>query len=336
MSALVAAINEAIRRRDLTPDAMRAAVEVIMDGQATNAQIGAFLAALRTKGETPAEIAAAAHALRCRAHRIAPQHKVLDTCGTGGDASGSFNVSTTVAFVVAAAGVSVAKHGNRAVSSSTGSADVLEALGCRVDLTPDQVLACIDAIGIGFLFAPTFNAAMRHAAQARKEIGFRSLFNLLGPLCNPAGPAFQVLGVYDPSLTPALAQALGDLGAERAAVVSGEDGFDELSLAGPSRMSEFVHGRVTTRTITPEDTGLARAPVEALRGGDARTNAGIIEAVLTGTETGPKRDVVLLNAAAALQVAGRAPTLSDGVRLAREAITSGAAHAKLEALRKRC
>ena len=333
MSPLVAAIGELVRRRDLTSDAMSAAIDVIMDGQATDAQIGAFLAALRSKGETATEITAAAQALRRRATRITPAGKVLDTCGTGGDASGSFNISTTVAFVVAGAGVPVAKHGNRAVSSTTGSADVLEALGCRVDLTPAQVTAAIDAIGIGFLFAPTFHGAVRHAAAARGQIGFRSLFNLIGPLCNPAFPAYQVLGVFDPALTEALARALGDLGAERAVVVSGEDGFDELSLAGPSRMSELAGGAVTTRTVVPEDAGLLRAPVEALRGGDAATNARIIVAVLNGVETGPKRDVVLLNAAAALVVAGRAVSLADGVERAFDAITSGAAAAKLAALR---
>ena len=332
MSALRSALDRLVRRQDLEPEAMRAAFETILAGEGTDAQIGAFLAALRTKGETAAEIAAAASVMRARMTPITPSRPVLDTCGTGGDASGSFNISTTVAFVLAAGGVPVAKHGNRAFSSSAGSADVLEALGCAVDLAPEQVLQCVERLDVGFLFAPMFHGAVRHAGAARKQIGFRSLFNLLGPLSNPANAAYQVLGVYDPALTATLAECLRTLGVTRAMVVAGEDGFDELTLAGPSRVSELRDGAVTTTTVTPEDAGLTRAPASALVGGDARANAAIVEAVLEGTEQGPKRDVVLLNAAAGFVVAGRAANLREGAERAREAIDTGGAHARLRAL----
>lgn len=331
LKALIARVAEG---RDLTEAQAAAAMQQIMSGEATPAQVAAFLVALRLKGETVDEIAGAARVMREKAVRVPHrQRRLVDTCGTGGDKAGTFNISTTAAFVVAGAGVPVAKHGNRAASSQCGSADVLEALGVRLDLRPEDVGRCIDEVGIGFLFAPSLHTAMRHVAPVRREIGLRTIFNILGPLTNPAGATAQLMGVMDPRLTEPLARVLGRLGVERALVVHGLDGLDELSISAPSLVSEYQDGYVTTYRITPEDAGLRRAPREYLRGGSPQENARITEAILRG-EPGPRRDVVLLNAAAALLAAGAVRTLREGVALAAESIDSGRALAALENLRR--
>jgi anthranilate phosphoribosyltransferase len=315
----------------LSRDDAREAMNAIMDGKATHAQIGAFLMGLRARGETADEIAGAADSMRAHAVTIrSARTPLLDTCGTGGDGTGTFNISTAAAFVVAGAGTAVAKHGNRSVSSRCGSADVLEALGARIDLPPDAVADCLEATGVGFLFAPLHHGAMHHAAPVRQELGVRTLFNLLGPLCNPAGATHQLLGVFDPHRTKTMARVLGLLGSEGAMVVHGEDGLDEISLAAPTRVSAWRDGRVTTYTMTPEDAGLARGPLEAIRGGDAGRNAVMIQSVLAD-EAGPARDIVLLNAGAALAVADQAADLAAGVERARESIASGKARAALDA-----
>lgn len=320
--------------RDLTQDEAGLAMATIMEGQATQAQIGCFLAALRLKGETADEIAGCALVMRQKAFPVRPRRQALvDTCGTGGDGRNTFNISTTAAFVVAGAGVPVAKHGNRSVSSKSGSADVLEALGVNIDLGPDEVARCIDEAGIGFLFAQRLHPAMRHAAGPRREIGARTLFNILGPLTNPAGAETQVLGVYDGALTEVLAGVLGRLGCRRAMVVHGLDGTDELSISGSTRVSELQGDRVRTYLVEPEDAGLGRAPLDEIRGGTAAENAQFLLDVLAG-DPGPRRSVVLLNAAAALVVAGAAPDLRGGVAMAAEAIDSGRALACLETLRR--
>jgi anthranilate phosphoribosyltransferase len=340
------AIYKVVTRQDLTEAEMVAAMEVIMEGQATEAQIGAFITALRMKGETVAEITAAAKVMRAKATRIpigdnlvdldrdeinVDWETVVDTCGTGGDATQTFNVSTTTAFVVAGAGLRVAKHGNRAVSSRCGSADVIEALGVNLALTPEQVAACVNEVGIGFLFAPQLHGAMRFAIGPRREIGIRTIFNILGPLTNPAGANVQVLGVYDPDLTEPLAQVLGNLGARSAFVVFGEGSFDEISIVGPTRVSELKDGKVRTYTIAPEDFGLKRAELSDIKGGDVFENARIVRKVLEG-EGGPKEDMVALNAAAAFVAAGVSPDFPGGIALARETMRSGKAMGKLEAL----
>lgn len=307
----------------LSRDESREAMDWIMNGRASPAQIGAFLMGLRIRGVTSAEIAGAADSMRAHAATLdTARRPLLDTCGTGGDGSGTFNISTACAFVVAAAGVAVAKHGNRSVSSRCGSADVLEALGARVDLPPEGAAACLEATGVGFLFAPLHHGAMRYAAGVRKELATRTLFNLLGPLCNPAGATHQLMGVYDGALTETVASVLGLLGSERAMVVHGHGGLDEIALSGPTRVSEWRDGAVTSTTIRPADAGLAEAPPEAIRGGEAPENAAIIRAVLRGA-AGAHLDVVLLNAGAALTVAGTAGNLAAGVARAREAVASG-------------
>ena len=327
-------IREAIdalvtQRRDLTEDEAAGAMADIMEGEATPSQIGAFVTALRMKGETVDEITGMARVMRGKALHVAVTQPVIDTCGTGGDGSGSFNVSTAAAFVAAGAGLRVAKHGNRAMSSHSGSADVLEALGARVDLTPGQVAVCIDRAGMGFMFAQGSHPAMKHAAGPRREIGVRTVFNVLGPLTNPAGAQAQVLGVATPELAGKLAQALGRLGVERALVVHGEDGLDELSISGPSTVHDLNRGELTSYRVTPEDAGLACAPRAAVRGGTPAENAEAMRLVLKGQD-GPLRDFVLLNAAAALVAGGLAPDLREGVRRAATTIDSGAALAALE------
>lgn len=330
IKSLIARVAEG---QNLTEAESARAMELLMSGEATPAQAAAFLVALRLKGETVDEITGAARTMRAKATRVPhTQPYVVDTCGTGGDRSGTFNISTTSAFVVAGAGVPVAKHGNRAASSQTGSADVLEALGVNLSLTPEQVGQCIDRIGIGFMFAPALHSAMKHVAPVRREIGMRTIFNLLGPLTNPAGATVQLVGVFRPELTEPLARVLGQLGVRRALVVHGMEGLDELSVSGPTRVSEYHQGTVRTYEVTPADAGLAPQPREALQGGDPATNARITEQVLRG-EPGPARDVVLLNAAAALLAAGVAANLSEGVRLAARSIDSGAAYARLNGLR---
>lgn len=308
-----------------------AAFELIMDGQATPAQIGAFLMGLRIRGETVDEIAAAAAVLRAKALTIQAPEGTIDTCGTGGDASGTFNISTAAAIVTAACGVPVAKHGNRAVSSKSGSADVLTALG--VDIAADQslVLQSLVENNLCFLMAPRHHAAMRHVAPVREEMGLRTLFNLLGPLSNPAGTKRQLLGVFAERWLSPLAEVLGLLGAERAWVVHGSDGLDELTVTGPSAVAEWHQGRVTRFEVTPESAGLPRSPLDSLRGGDAAHNAAALRRLLEG-ETGAYRDVVLLNTAAALVVADKAGSLAEGVGLAGAAIDQGLAKACLDRL----
>lgn len=325
-------IGKVVAGENLAVEEAAAAVRAVMEGKATPAQIGGFLTALRVKGETMEEIYGAALAMREKAVAICREKRgLLDTCGTGGDGSNTFNISTTAAFVVAAAGVPVAKHGNRAVSSACGSADLLEALGIKVDLSPAQVEAAVEEVGIGFLFAPLFHQAMKHAAGPRRELGFRTVFNLLGPLTNPAGAEYQLTGVFRRELVSVLAGVLARLGVRRALVVHGAGGIDELSLAGENSLCEVVNGRIRSFTLHPEEVGLSHCPVERLRGGSAQENAAILRAVLSG-EQGPRRDVVLLNAGAALYVAGRAGTIKDGVKLAARIIDSGAALAKVEDL----
>lgn len=317
---------------DLAAAEAEEAMRSIMAGEATPAQIGAFLMGLRQKGETVEEILGCARAMRAFATPVHTRHPLLvDTCGTGGDGAGTFNISTTAAFVVAGAGVPVAKHGNRAASSRTGSADVLEALGVRIDLTPEDVGHCLDEVGIGFLFAVRHHGAMRHASGPRRELGLRTVFNLLGPLCNPAGAQVQVVGVPAARWVAPIAEVLRQLGARRALVVHGADGLDELTVTGPSLLAD-TRETGAPHQVRPEDVGLATAPPEALRGGAPAENAAILVAILEG-EPGPRRDVVLLNAAAALVAAGMAADLEAGVALARRAIDSGAARQRLEALR---
>lgn len=310
-----------------------AAMEEIMAGEATPAQIAALVTALRFKGESVDEIAGLARVMRLRSVHVQTPFAVVDTCGTGGDESGSINVSTAAAIVASAAGARVAKHGNRAMSSRAGSADVLEALGVRLDLRPDAVARCIDEIGIGFMFAQAFHPAMRHAAAPRREIGIRTVFNILGPLTNPARARHQVVGVADAALLPKMAGALAALGSRHALVVHGHDGIDEVSIGGPTAVTELVGGSVKEYEVTPEEAGLERAPREAIAGGSPEENATAIRRVLEG-ERGPRRDVVLLNAAAALMAADVAGGFAEGVARAAEAIDTRAAHGKLEALIK--
>ena len=326
------AISKVILGEDLSEEEAEAVMGQIMAGEATPAQIGAFLTALRLKGETVEEITGCAQAMRRSAISVRPQRRdLVDTCGTGGDKTGTFNISTTAAFVVAGAGLAVAKHGNRSVSSHCGSADLLEALGVNLELTPEQVAHCIDEVGIGFLFAPRLHPAMKHAIGPRREMGVRTIFNILGPLTNPAGATRQIMGVYDPSLTSPLAQVLGRLGVQAAFVVHGADGLDELSTTGINRVSHLRGGWVKDFSLDPAELGLPRARLEDLRGGTVEENAQITQAILAG-EQGPRRDVVLLNAAAALVAGGTAGDFREGLQQATEAIDSGSAKEKLESL----
>ena len=332
------AIGRVVTRQDLTEVEMVEVMNQIMGGEATPAQIGAFITGLRMKSETVAEITGAVRVMRDKATVIdagvdlAGGGILVDTCGTGGDGSGTFNVSTTTAFVVAGAGVVVAKHGNRSVSSLCGSADVLEAAGVSLALTPDQISRCVQEVGIGFLFAPALHGAMKHAIGPRREIGIRTIFNILGPLTNPAGANVQVLGVFAAELTEPLAKVLGQLGSKRALVVHGEGNLDELTVTGTTRISELRDGAVTTYSVTPEEFGLERASVADLAAGvDAAASAAQMRSVLSGA-VGAKRDMVLLNSGAALMAAGQAVDLKTGIALAAEVIDSGRALAKLDAL----
>lgn len=305
---------------------------LIMTGQATDAQIGGYLVALRMKGETVAEIAGSARAMREQALHVAAPGTVVDTCGTGGDGSGTFNISTAAAFVVAACGITVAKHGNRSISSKCGSADVLMALGVNIDAPPAVVEACLQQVGMGFLFAPKHHGAMKYAMGPRKELGIRTLFNLLGPLTNPAGAPHQVLGVFEGRWTEPMARVLGLLGSKRAMVVHGSDGLDEITTTGPTQISELLaDGRVVTHTLDPLDLAIPRAVPAQLQGGDAAANAVLLRGVLAG-ERGPHRDIVLLNAAAALTVCGLATGLADGLAKGGMAIDDGRAKQKLDHL----
>ena len=327
-------LEKIVRGNDLSETEMSEVLLDIFSGNLTDAQIGAFMASLATKGETFEELAGAAKAMRRKALRVeASASTVVDTCGTGGDGTHTFNISTTTAFVVAGCGVTVAKHGNRSVSSQCGSADVLEALGVRLDTDPEIVEEAVQEIGIGFLFAPLYHSAMRFAAKARKEVGLRSIFNMLGPLTNPAGANCQLLGVYAPELTEMFAQALRLLGTRRAFVVHGHDGLDEISVCAPTRISELKDGLIRTYDISPEQFFGKQAEIFDLLGGDPAANADIIKRILDG-ETGPRRDVVLLNTAAALTAAGKAEDFKEGIDMAGASIDNGAAAEKLDALIK--
>lgn len=332
---MFAELLEQLRRHeDLTSAQAAEVMGVIMDGQAQPAQIAGLLMALALKGERPSEIVGFAQAMRARAVKLpAEVPEAIDTCGTGGDGAHTFNVSTASAIVTAGAGVRVAKHGNRAVSSRSGSADVFEALGVRIDAPADRIVAALEEAGLTFFFAPQWHPSMRHAGPIRRELGVRTAFNLLGPLTNPAGARRQVVGVSRPEHTELLARALGALGTERAWVVHGAGGLDELSTLGHTKVSEVRDGMVNTFYVDPADVGLARATIEDLRGGDAAENAAFVQAVLAG-ERGPRRDIVLLNAGAALFVAGAAASLADGVVRAAESLDSGRARAALDAFRR--
>ncbi|MDO8794563.1 MAG: anthranilate phosphoribosyltransferase [Vicinamibacterales bacterium] len=331
-----ALIGKLTRREDLTVDEASAAMAEVMEGRAAPAQIAGLLIGLAMKGERPAEIVGLARTMREHAVRMSKrpgrpgiEDAVFDTCGTGGDRSGTFNISSCAAIVVAACGVRVAKHGNRSVSSRSGSADVFEALGVRVTATPAVVERCLAEAGIGFFFAPTFHPSMRHAAQARRELGVRTAFNLLGPLTNPAGATRQLVGVPRPEFTELLARALMLLGSERAWVVHGADGIDEISTTGYTKVSECRDGSVNTFYLHPTDVGVPKAPPEALKGGDAHENAAIIQRVLAGAR-GPARDVVLLNAGAALFIAGAASSVEDGLAMGSQALDRGEAKRTLD------
>jgi anthranilate phosphoribosyltransferase len=318
-------IEKLIRHEDLTTDEAAQAMSAIMRGEAAPAHIAGLLIGLSMKGERPSELVGFARAMRAEAVGLTqPAGDVFDTCGTGGDGSGSFNISTAAAIVVAACGVRVAKHGNRSASSKCGSADVLEALGVQISAPPSIVERCLAEVGVAFFFAPTFHPAMRHAGPARRDLAVRTAFNLLGPLTNPASPARQIVGVPRPELTELLARALLLLGAERAWVVHGADGLDELSTTGYTKVSECRGKSVQTFYVHPSEYGLAKASLDALRGGDAQVNAAIVRDVLDG-RLGPPRDIVLLNAGAALFIAGHANTVRDGISRAAEAIDSGRA-----------
>ncbi len=315
----------------LGADDAAAAFEIMMSGEATPAQIGGFLMALRVRGETVDEIVGAARTMRARATPVAAPEGAIDTCGTGGDAKGTYNISTCAAFVVAGAGVPVAKHGNRSVSSKSGSADVLEALGVNLDVAPDVVARCIAEAGVGFMFAPAHHAAMRHVGPVRADLGTRTIFNLLGPLSNPAGTKAQVIGVFSRDWIVPLAKVSGQLGSTHVWVVHGSDGLDELTTTGATFVAEFKNGTVNSFEVTPADAGLPEAAPEDLLGGEGEENARAIRQVL-GSEPSPFRDIVILNAAAALIVAGKAATLSDGAELAAQSIDTGAASKSLDKL----
>jgi anthranilate phosphoribosyltransferase len=330
------AIAKAVRGEDLREAEMMAIMTEVMEGEATPAQIAAFITALRIKGETVEEVTGAARIMRQKATRIdARSSVVVDTCGTGGDGSNTFNISTTTAFVVAAAGLTVAKHGNRAVSSGCGSADVLEALGVKIDAGSEIVEECLQEIGIGFLFAPRLHGAMKYAIGPRREIGIRTIFNMLGPLTNPAGATSQLIGVYDPKLTEMFAGVLKNLGTRRAFIVHGADGLDEATVTGETRVSELKEGLVTTYNIDPLDLFGETYPAADLRGGDAEANARITTEVLSGSRRGTCRQIVILNAALAIVAGGKAGTIREGMAAAGECIDSGAALKKLQALIER-
>lgn len=330
------AIEKVVKRIDLSEAEMRGIFSEIMSGKATDAQIGAFASALRMKGETVEEITGAARAMREMSVHISAgkrsagigEEAIIDTCGTGGSGINTFNISTTVAFVVSGCGLKVAKHGNRAMSGRCGSADVLDALGVKLDIGPDMAQRCLLEIGIGFLYAPAFHNAMKYAAGPRREIGIRTIFNLLGPLSNPANATSQVLGVYDAKLTDMIARVLKNLGSKRAFVVYGMDALDEITITGKTRVSELKGGRVRTYFISPEKFGIKRAGIDDIEGGDSKENADILLSVLKG-ERNPRRDIVLLNASAALVAGFKAKSFKAGIKMAAESIDSGRALDKL-------
>jgi len=343
MSLIVEAIRKVVERQDLTRLEAAGAMEAIMSGAASNAQIAAFLTALRMKGETVDELIGFAQVMREKVVRVrtrgetvaaltgTDREMLIDTAGTGGDAAGTFNVSTATAFVVAGAGLRVAKHGNRSVSSLCGSADVVEALGVNIEIPASKVARCVDEVGIGFLYAPLLHTAMKYVMTARREMGIRTVFNILGPLTNPAGANAQVIGVYNRALTEPMARVLAELGTVRAFVVHGADGLDEISTTGESQISEVRETSVRTYAVRPEDFGLAPATIADLQGGDRGENAEIIRAILQGTP-GPRRDIVVMNASAALTAGGLAKDFKEGVALAQRSIDTGAALDKLNRL----
>jgi anthranilate phosphoribosyltransferase len=326
------AIKAVTENKDLSTEEMTSVMRLIMTGEATPAQVGGFLIGLRMKGETVEEVAAAASVMRELSTRVdVDKERLVDTCGTGGDASGSFNISTASAFVVAAAGARVAKHGNRSVSSKSGSADVLEAAGVNLELSPEQVATCVNTIGVGFMFAPMHHSAMKHAIGPRREMAVRTIFNVLGPLTNPAGAPNQVLGVFSKDWVEPLARVLKQLGSEHVLVVHADDGLDEISIGAATHIAELKDGEITSYSVQPEDFGMQRADLSALRAEDAEHSLRIIRSVLAN-EAGPARDIVCLNAGAAIYAAGLADSLAAGVGRAQEVIASGEAAAKLDQL----
>ncbi|MCI7323268.1 MAG: anthranilate phosphoribosyltransferase [Lachnospiraceae bacterium] len=332
-------LNKLVAGNDLTKEEAMKAQELILTGQATVAQIACFLTALRMKGETLDEITGLAAVLREKANTISPKvDNYIDFVGTGGDRTNTFNISTTSAFVVAAAGLPVAKHGNRSISSKSGAGDVLEALGVNISADPQVVEKCVETVGIGFMFAPHFNPSMKYVGPVRKELGIRTVFNILGPLSNPSRAKKMMIGVYSPKLTGVIAGALMNLGVERGFVVSGDNNMDEMSLTGETTVSEIKDGQVTTYQVTPEQYGFKRCDTTDLQGGDGAVNAEIAKAILSGEEQGPKRDSVLLNAGAALYIGGMADSVEAGIRLAAKTIDSGKAldtlHAMVEATKE--
>ena len=328
-------LSKLVAGNDLTKEEAMKAQKMILSGEATQSQIACFLTALRMKGETLDEITGLAMVLRDKANTISPKvDNYVDFVGTGGDCTYSFNISTTSAFVVAAAGVPVAKHGNRSISSKSGAGDVLEALGVNISADPDVVEKCVEEVGIGFMFAPHFNPAMKYVGPVRKEMGIRTVFNILGPLSNPSRAKAMVVGVYSPSLTEVIAGTMANLDVKRGFVVSGEDNMDEFTLTGPSTVSEIKDGKVETYEITPEQFGLKRCKIEDLQGGDGTVNAQITKDILSGKERGAKREIVLLNAGAALYIGGKAESIEEGIRIAGETIDSGKAMETLEAMVK--
>ncbi|MBD3425841.1 MAG: anthranilate phosphoribosyltransferase [Candidatus Omnitrophica bacterium] len=327
------AIQKIVEGVDLTEKQTRSVFTGIMTGKATPSQIGAFITALRMKGETVEEITGAAKAMRQKAVKIRVPGTVLDTCGTGGSAKHTFNVSTTAAFVLAACGVKVAKHGNRAASSKCGSADVLEELGVKITASKRVMERCLKKIDIGFLFAPLYHGAMKHALMPRREIGIRTVFNILGPLSNPAFANCQILGVYDRRLTDTMARVLKKLGTKSAYIVCGDDGLDEVSIADRTKISRLKDGKIRSFLVSPESFGIKRRPLSTIKGGTVKQNAKMVKDVLSGGK-GPRRDIVLMNSSVALMAAGKVKSFKQGMRMAEEAIDSGRAMEKLEQLRR--
>jgi anthranilate phosphoribosyltransferase len=329
-------IQKLVDGKRLTPDESGDAMRLIMSGEASQAQIGSFLTALRLRGETVEDVTAFARVMREFCHRIRPNVKgtLVDMCGTGGDAIKTFNVSTTASFVVSGAGVPIAKHGNRSVTSKSGSADILEALGIRIDLRPERVCSLIEDVGFGFMFAPVFHSAMKHAIAPRKEVGIRTVFNILGPLTNPACAEAQLVGVFDPGMLTSIAQVLANMGVRRAVVVHGDGGLDEVSTFGKTYVSELKNGKIETYEVTPEDFGIKRSKPADLAGGDAKANAAIALDILNGRR-GPMRDIVALNAACGIYAGGRAASIKEGLEKAVEAIDSGKAMGRLNEYARR-
>ncbi|MFC1921147.1 anthranilate phosphoribosyltransferase [Chloroflexota bacterium] len=328
---ILEAILKLIDGKSLTADEAGLVMNEIMEGEVTPAQFGAFVTALRLKGETVEEIAGLVKTMRSKALQVKVAEPVIDVVGTGGDGMNTFNISTAAAFVVAGAGLKVAKHGNRAASSKCGAADVLEALGVKLDLEPEQVQKCVEEVGIGFMFAQAFHPAMKYAGPPRREIGIRTVFNIIGPLCNPAGAQNYLLGVADDSLVEKLAQVLQSLGCDHALVVHGEDGLDEITLTGKSRVCELKNGEINSYAINPGDFGLLKASQDDLKGGNAEENAAVLRDILSGIP-GPKRDIVVLNAAAALVAGNKAESIEQGIKQAVESIDKGQAMDKLKRL----